>query len=278
MRNMKKIECIAMLLLACTPLPSHSVAVAANGGTLQYPEGGVQPGWLGMRYDFSWYDEPNPDYKPPCRSNCFLGPAPRDMWLDKESVYNPQSAKSAIPFTRGDTLGDIRKRYIERFGVSGSVNEPFWGYVIQIPEINWDTICIEFQTWETAGYSRGRTVPGAVCGRVSPPNVTCTPLTDMAFNFGTISAGTSSGLRRTVSQRVSCSNASSVSLRLVTPLRLSARTEANLTVNSRSVDTFGTSFDIIGDGLDLTFEATLVGNETVGGTYTASSVLIMEYR
>lgn len=278
MRKMKKIECIVILLLGCTPLSSRSVAVAANGGALRYPEGGVQPGFVGMRYDFSWYDEPNPGYKPPCRSNCYLGPAPRDMFFERETTVNPAASGVVVPFTHGETLGEIRKRYIARFGVSGTTLSKFWTTTNYLPEINWETICMEFQTWETAGYTYGRTVPGAVCGRVSPPNVTCTPLTDMAFNFGTISAGTSSGQRRAVSQRVSCSNASSVTLRLVTPLRLSARTEANLTANSRSVDTFGTSFDIIGDGLDLTFEATLVGNETVGGTYTASSVLIMEYR
>ncbi|CAI1936346.1 Uncharacterised protein [Serratia fonticola] len=283
LRQMKYI-----LLLAVAVMPvAHCASYVSNGFLTAYPSSdpGRDPG-LGMTISFGWPTAEEPDISLPCydgRRGCWLGPV---VTLDTPANprgYLPWDSQMTVQYVNGEMLSTVRNRWIKRFGISGTIEEMYWGTANEgtMPYLHTALGC--FQYWATPGSgwndgSIGINLPGTQCGTLAPPNVTCESLPSMVYDFGTVAAGQTSGLRKSQRQTLSCTNATSVSLRLSSDLKLSQNVSAHISVNGRRLDTTGVTVPIQGNATPLDFVVTTNGNESDAGAYAASSVLIMEYR
>ncbi len=238
-------------------------------------------GWIyGVDIDFAWPTEEQGNTILRCYTNeCYLGAG---VLVDVGTgfVYNPSAQHVAmVTYADRETLSSVRSRFISRFGVSGHVNNPGWADASSKPYFNTAQAC--FQYWpynRNSTYTKGVNLPDTVCGSLAPPDVTCESLPSMVFDFGVVRSGATTGLQMTQRQTVQCTNATNVTLKLLSDIKLSRTLTANMSVNGRTLDPTGVSMEINGNTIPLDFVVTINGNENTGGEYTASSVLIMEYR
>lgn len=215
----------------------------------------------------------------PCQlSYCYLGISVTIVTPAHGRAYSPQNSLLMVTYNDGEMLSRVRARWIERHRGSGSAYEPNWAVGPDAPYADTGLGCMQY--WPVWGGSSGVgiNVPQTVCNAIPPPNVTCDSLPDMVFDFGTVPSGDTSGLRLSQQQSLRCSNATNVTLKLATDLKLTDMLYANVTVNGKPLDTHGVTLAVGRNTTPLDFVVTTNGNENTGGEYTASSVLIMEYR
>lgn len=191
-------------------------------------------------------------------------------------INNPTWMTQRITVPMGTRTVDAFEAWTKIHGRSGeSTQSPMWAAINDLT-----TTCYGFQVFDgtSAGpYRTGRLLPGTTCGKVPEPTRRCDDLDALLFDYGTISSGQGNGERLVLQRELRCSNVSSVSFRLASPLRLSSTLTASLSVNTKPITTSGVTLEIKGGSTPLVFTSTLSGTEKRGGNYTASSVMIMEF-
>jgi hypothetical protein len=258
-----------------------AVHSAAYIGNARFIPSNVPSIKYGYTLEYAWPTPELPDLNLPCRAQqCYLGIMVSliSPWTPNRDV-DPSRQENAVTYTNGELLSAVRERWVNKNGPSGRVVEPVFIVEGYVPYLDSALGCMSYWPDRNAvGVSTGINVPQSVCGALPPPNVTCDSLPDMVFDFGTVHSGDTSGLRLSQHQSLRCSNATNVTLKLATDLKLTDMLTANVTVNGRPLDTHGVTLAVGRNTTPLDFVVTTNGNENTGGEYTASSVLIMEYR
>ncbi|KYQ98875.1 hypothetical protein AWY96_10265 [Serratia plymuthica] len=234
----------------------------------------------GFTLDYSWPTAETPDQILPCyRTECFLGISTTIITPEHpDRAYSPQRAHTVVSYYKNELLSAVRARWIARFGASGNITEPGWTQSTDTPYLDSALACLQYWPYNTPYGSVGDNVPQSTCLSLTPPDVMCDSLPPLLFEFGTVASGRTSGLRLTQRQTLRCTNATSVTFRLVNDLKLTRTLTAHASVNGLSLDTNGVTLPVGRHTVPLDFVVTTTGDESDGGTYTASSVLIMEYK
>lgn len=255
-----------------------------SGSGMSYTTYGQITGPVGSMYgvdiDYAWpTEEPGNNVLRCYTGKCYLGVA---VLFDPGIgfVYNPSAQTvGMLTYRDRETLSSVRSRFISRFGISGHYNISNWSDAMNRPYFDTAHACFQYWPYNRDGTNTlGVNLPDTACGNLAPPDVTCESLPSMVFDFGVVRSGATSGLQLTQQQTVQCTNATNVTLKLLSGIKLSRTLTANMSVNGRTLDPTGVSLEINGNTIPLDFVVTINGNENTGGEYTASSVLIMEYR
>jgi hypothetical protein len=262
-------------------LPSFVQSAAYIGNARLIPS--TAPTFIyGYTLEYAWPTPELPDIRLPCRApRCYLGIMVSLISpISPQREVDPTEQVNMIEYTDGELLSAVRERWVTKNGPSGRVVEHHYVGPYFVPYLQSSLGCMSY--WPDGRGPRGWlpfiNVPQSVCGAFPPPNVTCSSLPSMVFDFGTVPSGATSGLRVAQRQSLSCANATSVTLKLDTDLKLTDMLSATVTVNGEPLDTHGVTLAVGRNTTPLDFVVTTNGNENTGGEYTASSVLIMEYR
>lgn len=264
----------ALLMLAHSPPASASSY--ADSGRFYTTRGGM----LGVIFNAGWPSIDQPDVALLCRTGqCYLGAI---VTIERDGApvpTYPVASVNTVTYVNGELLSVVRQRWVAKNGTIRTVDEPNYGYPSSI--LPWTSTARGcFQYWPNFNNNAtvGVPLPGTVCNTPAPPDVSCESLPSMIYDFGTVAGGSTSGLRLLQRQTLSCTNATNVTLKLATDLKLTDMLTANVTVNGKPLDTHGVTLAVGRNTTPLDFVVTINGNENTGGEYTASSVLIMEYR
>lgn len=234
--------------------------------------------YASITFTFGYPSEENPDFQLPCASDrCYAGVGLFSTGFGG-FVFPSRAPESTVFYSNKARLGVVRDALVRKLGVSGEVTVAAWTRWDMLPIVDWDTLCAGFLYWpEGAGWPSQ--IPGSVCGRISPPDVTCDAIPNLEFDYGTVSAADADGLRLTKDVRLSCSNVQSVHVRLVSPLTLSPTLAANFFVDGLVVDAIGVSIDVPSTGRNVSFSTRLTGTASGStGWMSASSILILEFQ
>lgn len=231
--------------------------------------------------EYAWPSTEYPDFALPCRNpvRCWVGPSITLLYLGNRHPTQPEASPLTVPYVHGEKLSDVRTRWVERFGTSGTTvlrkwfSKGTWGQDLR-------TALACFQYWpdhrvDSATYPVN--LPDTVCFSPAPPEVTCDSIPSMEFDFGTVPAGRTDSLEFRRREFLSCTNATSVTLKLLSALVMSRSLTANIYVNGRRLGPNGVTLGVDGNIVELDFLVTTTGTEHAGGSYNASSVLLMEY-
>jgi hypothetical protein len=262
-----------LFILLVLGVGSHSAAVNAeayvyNSFYKQHPEDRFQ---YDLFYSFSWDSVSNEMLIPCSVSVCYLG-----VSSEIGSQQHPRIDEYVVPYVNGEKLSIIRERFISKVGVAGDVKRSKWLHANNFWNSGQATTCFRYYP-DANEFRWGVVIPGTACAKPGPLNVTCDPLTDMLFDFGTVSPGMTSGLQISSRQMLSCSQIVNFSLKLISSdFKLSQTMTADMTVNGMKVDSQGFKLKTSSRDTPLDFVMTIRGNEVNGGVYSASDVLLLE--
>lgn len=270
---------IRVLLLATTVVLTNSYPTAATsyttGGRIQQ-----HGNYLSVEVSHGWPTAEVPDIHLPCNNGhlCYLGPSVTMINPWGNRTYYPAADGLSVTYAPGELLSAVRDRFIRKNGANGVHTIGRWYDVASLPYVSTALAC--FQYWPnfaTSVYTVGVNVPNTVCSTPSPPNVSCDSIPSMVFDFGTVTAGRTDNLRLRQQRTLACSNATSVTLKLLSTIVLSRTMTANLTVNGHALGPAGLTLAATTSSVPLDFVVTTAGTENTGGSYNASSVMLMEY-
>lgn len=187
-----------------------------------------------------------------------------------------------VTYEDGELLSAVRQRFISNNGVSGrQFTNPLGGELDVLANISSIRGCFTYRPYpalESGWTVMGIPLPGTVCGTAVPPDATCDSLPTLNYDFGTVKSGETHRLTMSQRQTLNCTNTTAVTIKLVSALRLSESLSAQMSVNGMALNANGVTLKMVGDSMPLDFVVTTVGSETGAGVYTASSVLIVEYK
>ncbi|AKJ43424.1 hypothetical protein QQ39_16300 [Pragia fontium] len=275
MKNKQIIAGSIFVLALLTSSIVHAVAVGYTSEVDRGDDNGMY-GMYSAVVHWSWPEQR--DTSRVCghlpATGCFLSLGPTTP-LSRGGTIPTSGPYVSLNYT--DTAVDAHRKWVEKYGPTGSLLTYPWPRGIR------GTECTGFRIFERKG-SGGtiQTVDSmlqfSICGGTPPFATTCNELTSMTFDFGNVTVGNNVRRQRSISQTLSCTRASTATLRLISPLRLSSNLTATMTVNSKVLDASGASIPLSSGRAQLDFVATLEGNEKTVGVYTASSVLLLEFQ
>lgn len=260
---------IVFILGALLPAMVHSNSRVYNVKTFDTPHG------LGLSFDWEW---PSEEYYNP--NNLCPGRPGWRCWVAVSYNYGDLSwggwPMSEFPY-EVIPLDRIRKIFNQKWGTKGHVEVPRFIPKQYIDRFPWGRACIEFQIYQSRTGVSGHRLPSATCAIINKPTASCEALPPIAFDFGPVQAGTTSGQRMEIVHNLSCSDATLTKFRLINPLHLSRNIEAEITLNGKVLNTNGIDIPAVSGITPLTITATLKGDEKIAGKYSASSVIVMDF-
>jgi hypothetical protein len=272
---LRKISVVFNLWWICMGAAS-AASYAQEGRIFPVPDG------YSLFVTFAWPTPEYPDIPLRCNYNdeCWLGPSVTMAIPGWNRTYNPEASKLAVRYRNGEMLSSVRTRWVSKYGTTGTMQEGYWAAGNVEPYLSTALAC--FQYWPDFGvggqrYTQGVNLPDTVCSAPTPPDVTCDSIPSMVYDFGTVAAGRTDSLQMRQRHNLSCTNATSVTLKLQSALVLTRSLTANMTVNGRALGPAGVTLAANGNSVPLDFVVTTTGTENTGGSYNASSVLIMGY-
>ncbi|MGQ1888417.1 hypothetical protein [Serratia marcescens] len=186
-------------------------------------------------------------------------------------INNPFLVKN-IPVSYGTTVTEVYRQWTGQFGTSGSYRKLMWG-----ADKDLTNTCFGFQTFPGTGnnYRTGTLLPGASCGLVPPPNLTCTVSMPSLINLGTYTVGVS-GASAAKQGSVSCNIRASIYMSLVSLKPKLDGNTVNVEVNGKSL---GTSPVVVGNGtyIPISLKNTVVGAFKNAGVFQTSYTLVITY-
>lgn len=235
-------------------------------------------------YSFNWaWPDESSGFLVPCymsgAGRCYLAmgtwtPHPKG---GDGGVVQPHNTVNFITYTNNEPLSELRRRFIAQNGSGGRYTDPTWAGAGALPKFDWESMCVGLQYWAN-GYGRpGVVVPGSACGGVAPPDVSCTVLGDVLFDYGLVNRNNVDGLTLDEERAVSCTGAVSLRLKLVGDLALTPGLKSELSVNGHRLSQSTTSLPASNGVNILNFRSVLRGSTTVVGEVVASTVMILEY-
>ncbi|CAI1044828.1 Uncharacterised protein [Serratia entomophila] len=267
---------VLLPLLVLHPAPSLGASYAYDAKI--YP---TDVGY-GATATFGWPSPEQPDRPLPCSNpigGCWLGPAVTLTVNGEAALSRPDVAKMTVKYANRELLSSVRSRWIAKHGLVGTLDEPGWASRGDEPYFGTARAC--FQYWpdyRNGTYTKAVNLPDTACSTPTPPDVKCDGLPSMVYDFGTVAAGRTDSLRIRQRHILSCTNATSVTFKLQSDLVLSRSLTAHIDVNNQRIGPGGVTLPVHGNSVPLDFVVTTTGTENTGGSYNASSVLIMEYK
>lgn len=190
-------------------------------------------------------------------------------------IVTPQNMVNTITYNASTPLFELQRKFATKNGYGGSYYDENW-MTPGIP-IAWGNICVGLQYWSMGTDKPGVVVPGSSCAVVPPPNVTCSPVGDMVFDYGTVSPTVLDGITRDEGQTITCTGAVSVRFKLTSDLILTPGLTADLSVNGAPISMTQIEVPVQNGVNQLNFRSVLRGRTDVVGDVVASTVMIMEY-
>ncbi|CAI1884800.1 Uncharacterised protein [Serratia fonticola] len=235
---------------------------------------------IALQYQWSWPSESSGTPIPCYRRYCVLAMGPYSSTTtstnDDGGIVNPLSTATYIVYDSTTPLNELYLPFTAKNGRGGSMYEPLW--MIQGSKIAWGNVCVGLQYWaEGAGGKPGVLVPGTTCGVVAPPNVTCTAVGDVLFNYGVVSGNMLDGLSMNVERSITCTDTVALRVKLLDELTLTPGLKSELSVNGTPISTANTDIPAKNGVNILNIRSVLRGSTKVAGEVAASSVMIVEY-
>ncbi|WP_192985601.1 hypothetical protein [Pseudomonas sp. EggHat1] len=142
---------------------------------------------------FLWGWPSESDHSPICFTSdgCIVTVGPYDPRgsFPYGALNNPSLIAEKIIIQQGQTTYDAYVKWVAQHGTSGGYTRQMWPYNVRL-----ETTCYAFQVFAGSGSGTrtGQVLPGGQCGKVPPPNLSCTLNLPSQIDHGTVTTGETS--------------------------------------------------------------------------------------
>nr|ALG88626.1 Hypothetical protein [Pectobacterium carotovorum] len=236
-----------------------------------------------LRFDYVIADVEFPgmdDPITPCiSSSCIFGPmsrtglGPSGNACDSGGTCSPSESQGVL-LPQGATWREGYRKFIERYGASGQFERKKWALNPFSPDFRWDHLCVGFAALKAQGTSISVLAPGAACGSIPKPGLSCTISMPATIDLGVHPVGTADASAEAYGV-VDCDNSASVTASVLNHPEIDGHT-VDMLVNGRTLTAENT---VIGSGtsVPLRVSAVIRGTLQNAGVYSTGAVLQISY-